>query len=216
MARPLFEIATEISADWQDPSPAAKSYLKGMCYLLGMDDYVADLDAGTAVRMFLLYSKTWTGPVAERVKAELKSMRSANAPRNADLLQEHSFPRSEIEISHCELCSASLGTPGKFVDSFTHWGARMRMCMHCNYCICSGPYEGNGAVYLKNEAGVWLKLHGEPVAPPPPVAEVASGAKSAAVISVPRPTLRFQLKSLGRKVIRKCAKLVDRWTRRSA
>ena len=59
MARPLFEIARETAADWEKPSPQAKPYLKGMLYLLGVDDHVADLDAMTVLRFFLLYSKEW-------------------------------------------------------------------------------------------------------------------------------------------------------------
>src|SRR5438552_2283856 len=98
MARPLFEIAREIAADWQTPTPQAKSYLKGMYYLLGMDDRVADLDAPTTVRMFLLYAKTWTGPTAERIKAELQALRTAAAPKNAELLQPGAYSQQPLTI----------------------------------------------------------------------------------------------------------------------
>ena len=80
MSRPLFKIAMEIASDWHVPSPQAKAYLKGMYYLLGMDDRSADLDAHTTVRFFLLYAKEWHGPVSERIKKELQDMRSRRSP----------------------------------------------------------------------------------------------------------------------------------------
>src|SRR2546425_4018621 len=129
MTRPLFEIAKEIALDWKTPSPQAKAYLKGMYYLLGMDDRAADLDAMTTVRMFLLYSKDWRGPTAERLKAELLAMRVARAPTNEDLLKLPQFQPGDVSITHCELCDAPLGTPAKFVEAHTHWKKLARMCM---------------------------------------------------------------------------------------
>jgi len=212
MARPLFEIAKEISADWQRPSPQAKTYLKGMYYLLGMDDYAADLNATTTVRMFLLYSKEWTGPVAERVKAELQAMRSTGTPTNADLLGQIAFPKCDVAITHCELCDVSLGSPAKFVEGYTHWGARARMCMHCNYCNSMGLIEGDGALCITAADGTWLKLHGEPVAPAHPPAQDTAPAQRSAT----SPGIQFRLKHFGRRVVRKCAKIVRQLTRRSA
>ena len=69
-----------------------------MHYLLGMDDRVADLDASTAVRMFLLYAKEWAGPAAERIKAELAKMRSTNAPKNSDLLTASPFASIALSL----------------------------------------------------------------------------------------------------------------------
>src|ERR1017187_6681509 len=106
MSRPLFDIAREIASDWKTPSNQSKTYLKGMFYLLGMDDRVADLDASTAVRMFMLYSKEWTGPGADRIKAELAKMRSTNSPKNADLLASMDFARCEMSLTTCEMCDA--------------------------------------------------------------------------------------------------------------
>src|ERR1043166_3684693 len=134
MPRPLFEIAREIAADWKSPSPHAKTYLKGMYYLLGMDDSVADLDAMMAVRMFLLYSREWHGPVAERVKAELTAMRAAHGPTNAEMLAAHSYPAVTLASDHCALCDAALTTPPKMVECHTHWGQCARMCTYCNLC----------------------------------------------------------------------------------
>ena len=77
MTRPLFEIAKEIAGDWKTPSPQAKAYLKGLYYLLGMDDHSSPTwMRWRPVRMFLLYSKEWCGPTADRVKAELQDMRA--------------------------------------------------------------------------------------------------------------------------------------------
>src|SRR5205823_2269422 len=106
-------------------------YLKGMFYLLGMDDCVADLDAMTAVRMFLLYSRDWKGTVADRVKAELSSMRSSHRPTNAELLAAIPFAVAE-QANTCEMCDIVLGTPAKLVECHTHWGRCARMCAHCN------------------------------------------------------------------------------------
>ena len=212
MARPLFEIAREISADWAIPSPQAKAYLKGMYYLVGMDDLAADLNADTTVRMFLLYSKTWAGPVAERVKAELKAMRISHGPTSAELLQSYPITPSQIAIDGCEQCHASLGTPGKFVEGYTHWNKLTRMCMHCNYFLSPGMDVGDGALYFQLPDGTWTKLHGEPKAPPATAPRVAK----------PRPrqdsahTFGFRLKFFGRKVAKKCASLARRCLRRSA
>ena len=212
MARPLFEIAKEISADWPAITPQAKSYLKGMFYLLGMDDRVADLDATTTVRMFLLYSKEWTGPVAERVKAELQGMRTKNTPTCAELLREHTFAKADAALTHCELCDIGLGSPAKYVDGYTHWGKRVRMCMHCNYCNSMGLVEGDGALHFTGVDGVCVKLHGEPKAPAAqPVLE-----RGPATVDKPQHTLGFLLKVLGRKVIRRCGRIVSGLTKRSA
>src|SRR5947209_2545495 len=124
MGRPLFDIAKEIVADWQSPSPPARAYLKGMLYLLGMDDHSADLDATTTVRLFLLYAKEWKGPVAERVKAELQEMRTRRSPSNAELLSQGKYAASTLTLDSCELCDASLGTPAKFVDGYSQWNQR--------------------------------------------------------------------------------------------
>lgn len=212
MARPLFEIARDIVADWPAPSPQAKTYLKGLHYLLGMDDRVADLDAMTTVRMFLLYSKPWTGPVAERIKAELQAMRSAHAPGNADLLKECVFPASQQAIDGCELCHVSLGQPGKFVDGYTHWNQRARMCLHCNCFLSSGLEFGNGTLFLAAADGSWLKLHGEPK--PVPVPAPPSTPRVAPI--PPPPSLRFLVKYYGKKVYKKMAETVRRAVRRSA
>jgi hypothetical protein len=212
MARPLFEIAREIVADWQNPSPQAKTYLKGLLYLLGMDDRVADLDASTAVRMFLLYAKQWTGPVAERVKAELQGMRSSHGPNNAYFLKSHTFAVSQEKVAGCDLCDAALGEPGKFVDGYTHWNKRARMCMHCNCFLSSGLEFGNGRLYIAAGDGTWLALHGEPK----PVEISTAPVRPRVSSAMPKPTLRFRMKYYGKKVYKKLSELYHRVARRSA
>jgi hypothetical protein len=211
MARPLFEIAKEISADWPGPTPQAKAYLKGLYYLLGMDDHAADLDASTAVRMFLLYSKIWIGPTSDRIKAELQALRKAGTT-NAELLQQSSFVEIADGITHCESCDKLLTAPAKFVDGHAYWGKRLRMCMHCNYCLAAGLDEGYGALYIASPEGGWLKLHGEPIAPP---AQTPADAQ-APMVSIPQPTLRFRAKRFSRKVIKKAVSVVRQWVGRSA
>lgn len=74
--RPLHEIAAEIIADWKRPYFGAVPYLDAMRYLDGTDDAFGEQDAGAIVAYFLNNAGTWRGPVARRVKAELKEMTS--------------------------------------------------------------------------------------------------------------------------------------------
>lgn len=72
--RSLSSIAREIMGDWERPSVHARPYLEAMSQLRGMDDrYYLD-SARTIVRYFLANASTWRGPVAQRVKLELKGM----------------------------------------------------------------------------------------------------------------------------------------------
>jgi hypothetical protein len=215
MARPLFDIAREISSNWHNPSNQAKTYLKGMYYLLGIDDQVADLDAATTVRMFLLYSKEWSGAVADRVKAELKEMRSSKSPKNADLLQTLRFTAADSPITHCELCSAELAAPAKYVDGYTHWNVRARMCVHCNFFLSPGLDAGDGALYLTVDKQVCVKLHGEPNNQ----SKASDGSKiaiNAPPIKPYKMKLRHQLKLFGRRAVRKVIKVVGQMWKRSA
>ncbi len=216
MARPLFEIARDIASDWQIPTHQAKTYLKSMYYLLGMDDLVADLDAKTAVRLFLLYAKEWTGPTADRIKAELTTMRLTNKPTNADLLASNRFAAAALTQASCGLCDASLGAPAKFVEAHTHWQARARMCQHCALFLSPGVDLGDGAVFIADSNGVWRHLHGEPT----PAIASAQAATLQADKSAPKPAvhpkMRHVLKLLGRRAIRKCATLMRKLFRKSA
>ena len=73
--RPLATIAREISIDWRPRVYfGAVPYLEAMRTLISInDDYGAD-SAKSIVLYFLANANTWRGPVARRVKAELKAM----------------------------------------------------------------------------------------------------------------------------------------------
>lgn len=74
MARPVYEIASEIDLDWKKVNGAAKPYLEAMYSLDNINDKYG-LDSGKSiVSYFLCNANTWKGDVARRVKAELKSM----------------------------------------------------------------------------------------------------------------------------------------------
>ena len=76
--RPLYTIAEEIVADWSPKGKgvnyAAKPYLSAMLALEDInDDYYAD-SAKSVVAYFLSNARSWTGPKAKEIKAELKSL----------------------------------------------------------------------------------------------------------------------------------------------
>lgn len=74
MARSLATIAREIRSDWKNVYFGAVPYLQAMSSLNSMQDmYYAD-DARSIVLYFLSNATTWRGPVAKRIKLELKAM----------------------------------------------------------------------------------------------------------------------------------------------
>jgi hypothetical protein len=76
--RTLREIATEAINDWQlargGCNYAARPYLRAMLELDTLNDAYGADDARSIVLYFLSNATTWRGPVARRIKAELKSM----------------------------------------------------------------------------------------------------------------------------------------------
>lgn len=72
-ARPLYEIAKDIAANWH-PSPAAWPYWDAMRHLQSVDDFYFEDSAKSVVLYFLSNAKTWRGEDARRIKAELKAM----------------------------------------------------------------------------------------------------------------------------------------------
>jgi len=74
-ARPIYEIAREISKDWGSKvNYAAKPYLQAMFDLRDVTDmYYAD-PASSIIMYFLGNARSWRGPVAKAIKAELKAM----------------------------------------------------------------------------------------------------------------------------------------------
>ncbi len=74
MARPIFEIAAEIRADWKNVYFGAVPYLAAMGSLNSVrDNYGAD-SAESIVIYFLGNANSWRGETARRVKAELKAL----------------------------------------------------------------------------------------------------------------------------------------------
>ena len=72
--RAVYEIAREIRADWVKVNYAAQPYLEAMESIDDIDgDYFAD-SAKSVVLYFLSNAGSWRGPVARRIKAELKGM----------------------------------------------------------------------------------------------------------------------------------------------
>ena len=75
MTRPIHEIASDIVAAWGPGKIyfGAKPYLLAMSELSGpLDKYGYD-DAATIVRYFLANARTFKGPAAKALKAELKT-----------------------------------------------------------------------------------------------------------------------------------------------
>ena len=74
MTRPLNVIASEVTNDWLKVNYAARPYLRAMFGLSDIrDPWGADC-GNTVVHYFLANAGSWRGPVARRVKAELKAM----------------------------------------------------------------------------------------------------------------------------------------------
>ena len=72
--RAIRDIASEINADWANVNYAAIPYLKAMFTLNTVTDYYFEDSGKTVVNYFLSNAGTWHGPVAKRIKAELKAM----------------------------------------------------------------------------------------------------------------------------------------------
>ena len=72
--RPLATIAREISNDWKQPYFGAVPYLGAMRALISINDEFGADSAKSIVLYFLANAQTWKGPVARRIKAELKAM----------------------------------------------------------------------------------------------------------------------------------------------
>jgi hypothetical protein len=76
--RPLSEIAAEIEADWGSKGSGvnfgARPYLDAMYSLNSINDAYGADDGEMIVAYFLSNARSWTGEVAKRIKAELKSM----------------------------------------------------------------------------------------------------------------------------------------------
>lgn len=72
--RSLTTIAAEIRENWEKPNYAAKPYLEAMGELDSIDSMYYLDSAREVVLRFLCNAGSWRGPVARRVKAELKAL----------------------------------------------------------------------------------------------------------------------------------------------
>lgn len=72
--RPLHQIADEIYRDWQNVNYAARPYLEAMRHLNQVTDNYGMDDARSIVLYFLGNARSWRGPVAQRIRAELRGM----------------------------------------------------------------------------------------------------------------------------------------------
>jgi hypothetical protein len=71
--RPLTDIAREIREDWTRPHFAAVPYLNALAGMHSIHDRFGYDDARGIVLYFLSNAGSWRGPVAKRIKAELKA-----------------------------------------------------------------------------------------------------------------------------------------------
>lgn len=74
MTRPLHVIAREIRQDWKNPYFGAVPYLQAMATLTSVKENYGYDSGKSIVLYFLANASTWRGPVAKRIKAELKQM----------------------------------------------------------------------------------------------------------------------------------------------
>lgn len=80
MPRPIHEIAADIIESWPNVNYAARPYLDAMLQLSSMRDSLGYDSARSIVLYFLNNAKTWRGPAAQRIKAELKALLSQRNP----------------------------------------------------------------------------------------------------------------------------------------
>lgn len=72
--RPIYVIANEIEADWSPIGVTARPYLVAMKELSSIEeDYYSDAGR-SVVAYFLANAGGWKGPIARRVKLELREM----------------------------------------------------------------------------------------------------------------------------------------------
>ena len=74
LVRALSAIAFDILNDWRKPHYAAVPYIRALTGLTAITDYYGQDSAREVVLRFLVNAKTWRGPEAQRIKAELKAI----------------------------------------------------------------------------------------------------------------------------------------------
>jgi len=74
MARPIYEIAADILANWAKVNYAAKPYLDAMFSIDSIDDMYYCDTAKSVVAYFLANARSFTGEKAKAIKLELKAL----------------------------------------------------------------------------------------------------------------------------------------------
>lgn len=74
MARSLHNIAGDIMANWSNPYFGAVPYIDAMRHIESVTDSFGYDSGQDIVMYFLSNAKTWRGPIAKAIKAELKAM----------------------------------------------------------------------------------------------------------------------------------------------
>jgi hypothetical protein len=74
MTRRLHDIALDIQRDWKNPYFGAVPYIEAMTLLTGINDMYGADRARDIVSYFLGNARTWRGPKAREIKAELNAM----------------------------------------------------------------------------------------------------------------------------------------------
>lgn len=72
--RPIYEIAQDIRKDWKQVNYAAKPYLEAMESLDKITDVYGSDPAKSIIAYFLSNARSWSGPKAKEIKAELKKL----------------------------------------------------------------------------------------------------------------------------------------------
>lgn len=72
--RKIYSVANDILDNWKRPYFGALPYIRAMLTLTDLDDNYGHDDARTILVYFLANSRTWRGPDARRIKAEIKQL----------------------------------------------------------------------------------------------------------------------------------------------
>lgn len=72
--RPIYEIASEISALWRRPYFGAAPYIEAMHSLSTINDTYGLDSAKSILAYFLANASSWRGPDAKRIKNEIRDL----------------------------------------------------------------------------------------------------------------------------------------------
>jgi hypothetical protein len=72
--RPLSNVAHDIKRDWQNVHFAARPYLAAMLSMDSIENQYYHDSGRSIVRYFLANAGSWRGPMAQKIKLELRGM----------------------------------------------------------------------------------------------------------------------------------------------